>query len=93
MTAKAKKGKRKRQKAELNCSILDVGFGILRSAIKYEVEEAGGLFVEVLAQKVKPSQTCPKCLVQKKELSERIHCCKKCGYTADRDVASAICLN
>ncbi|HEY9649842.1 MAG TPA: transposase [Coleofasciculaceae cyanobacterium] len=42
MTAKAKKGKRKRQKAGLNRSILDVGFGMLRSAIKYKVEETGG---------------------------------------------------
>jgi putative transposase len=89
------KGKRKRQKSGLNRSILDVGFGMLRSAIKYKVEEAGGFFIEVPAQKVKPSQTCPKCLAQKKkELSERIHCCEKCGYTADRDVASAlVCLN
>ncbi len=95
LTAKAKKGKRKRQKSGLNRSILDVGFGMLRSAIKYKVEEAGGFFVEVPAQKVKPSQTCPKCLAQKKkELSERIHCCEKCGYTIDRDVASAlVCLN
>jgi len=31
---------------------------------------------------------------KKKELSERIHCCEKCGYTVDRDVASAIvCIN
>jgi putative transposase len=95
MTAQAKKGKRKRQKSGLNRSILDVGFGMLRSAIKYKIEEAGGNFLEVPAQKIKPSQTCPKCLAQKKkELSERIHQCEKCGYTADRDVASAIvCLN
>jgi transposase len=95
LTAKAKKSKRKRQKTGLNRSILDVGFGMLRSAIKYKVEEAGGFFIEVPAQKIKPSQTCPKCLAQKKkELSERIHQCEKCGYTADRDVASAqVCLN
>ena len=95
LTAKAKKGKRKRQKTGLNRSIIDVGFGMLRSAIKYKIEEAGGFFIEVPAQKVKPSQTCPKCLAQKKkELSERIHKCEKCGYTIDRDVASAIvCLN
>lgn len=68
---------------------------MLRSAIKYKVEEAGGFFIEVPAQTVKPSQTCPKCLSQKKkELSERTHSCEKCGYTADRDVASAeVCLN
>jgi putative transposase len=34
MTSKAKKGKRKKQKAGLNKSILDVGFGMLRSTIK-----------------------------------------------------------
>jgi len=95
LTAQAKKGKRKRQKSGLNRSILDVGFGMLKSAIKYKIEEAGGFFIEVSAPKIKPSQTCPKCLAQKKkELSERIHCCEKCGYTVDRDVASAIvCIN
>jgi putative transposase len=35
MTSKAKRGKRKKQKAGLNKSILDVGFGMLRSTIKY----------------------------------------------------------
>ena len=95
LTAKAKKGQRKRQKIGLNRSILDVGFGMLRSAIKYKVEEGGGFFIEVPSHKIKPSQTCPKCLAQKKkELSERIHQCEKCGYTTDRDVASAlVCLN
>ncbi len=91
MTKKAKKGsKRRRQKTGLNRSILDVGFAMLRSAIKYKIEEAGGFFVEVPTKKVKPSQRCPKCdHLQKKELSERIHHCHKCGYIEDRDVASA----
>ncbi len=94
MTAKAKKGKRKRQKAGLNRSILDVGFGMLRQAIKYKVIEAGGVFVDVPTKKVKPSQTCPECGIQKpKSLDERIHQCD-CGCTLDRDVAAAIvCLN
>lgn len=94
MTARAKKGKRKRQKAGLNRSILDVGFGMLRSAIKSKVIEAGGVFVDVPTRKIKPSQTCPECgRQQKKELDERIHQCP-CGCTLDRDVASAIvCLN
>jgi putative transposase len=47
MTSKAKKGKRKKQKAGLNKSILDVGFGMLRSTIKYKVEQIGGVFAEV----------------------------------------------
>jgi len=94
MTAKAKKGKRKRQKTGLNRSILDVGFGMLRSAIKYKVEEAGGIFIDVPTKKVKPSQTCPECGNQrKKTLDERIHQCG-CGCVEDRDVASAkVCLN
>jgi len=94
MTAKAKKGKRKRQKTGLNRSILDVGFGMLRQTIKYKVIEAGGVFVDVPTKKIKPSQTCPRCGFSKpKTLDERIHRCD-CGCTLDRDVASAIvCLN
>ena len=91
MTRKAKKGsKRKAQKTGLNRNMLDVGIGMLKSAIKYKVTEAGGQYIEIPTQKVKPSQTCPNCGHQKKkELSERIHACLQCGYTADRDVAAA----
>jgi putative transposase len=94
MTRKAKEGKRKRQKAGLNKSILDVGFGMLKVAIKYKVEEGDGQFIEVPTQKVKPSQTCPKCGNQHpKTLDERIHQCRACGYQQDRDIASAeVCL-
>ena len=94
MTRKASKGKRKRQKAGLNKSILDVGFGMLKAAIKYKVEEGGGQFIEVPTKKVKPSQTCPKCGNQHpKTLDERIHQCSECGYQQDRDIASAeVCL-
>jgi putative transposase len=94
MTRKAKKGKRRKQKAGLNKSILDVGFGMLKSAIKYKVEEGGGQFIEVPTKKVKPSQTCPKCGYQHpKTLDERIHHCSQCNYEQDRDVASAeVCL-
>ena len=89
MTRKAK-GKRKRQKSGLNRSLLDVGIGNLKSLIKYKVTEAGGFYIEVPTQKVKPSQTCPNCGYQKKkELSERVHSCSKCGYTCDRDLAAA----
>ncbi|ACK66079.1 putative transposase IS891/IS1136/IS1341 family [Rippkaea orientalis PCC 8801] len=90
MTCKAKKGKRKRQKSGLNRSILDVGWGMTRDMIEYKLSECNGVFVEVPTQKVKPSQTCPKCGHQeKKTLEQRIHECKQCGYTNDRDVASA----
>ena len=89
MTASAKQARGKRQKAGLNRSILDVSFGMLRSAIEYKLQEAGGVFVEVPTQKVKPSQTCPSCGRQeKKTLDERIHQCD-CGCVLDRDVAAA----
>ncbi len=90
MTSKAKKGKRKRQKAGLNKSILDVGFGMLRQTIKYKIEQIGGLFIEVPTRQVKPSQTCPKCgHQQKKTLDIRVHSCTVCGYVQDRDIAAA----
>ncbi len=91
MTRKAKKGsKRKRQKTGLNRNILDVGIGNLTSLIKYKLEEAGGIFVEV-PLKIAPSQTCPNCYhKRKKELSERVHICD-CGIPPiDRDVAAAM---
>ncbi len=91
MTRKAKNGNRKKQKAGLNKSILDVSFGMLRSAIEYKVIEAGGVFVEVPTRKVKPSQTCPNCGNQhKKTLDERVHQCDACGFTMDRDLAAAL---
>lgn len=91
MTRKAKKGKRKKQKAGLNKSILDVGMGMLRSAIEYKVIEAGGVFAEVPTRTVKPSQTCPNCGNQhKKTLDERVHQCYICGFTLDRDLAAAL---
>lgn len=90
MTRKAKKGKRKKQKAGLNKSILDVGFGILLSTIKYKVEQIGGVFIEIPTRLVKPSQTCPKCGHQhKKTLDVRVHKCSVCGYIQDRDIAAA----
>jgi putative transposase len=44
MTAKAKKGKRKKQKAGLNRSILDVGFGMIGKMLDYKLAEAGGFY-------------------------------------------------
>jgi putative transposase len=90
MTSRAKKGKGKAQKSGLNRSILDVGMGMLRSALEYKLAEAGGFFVEVPTVTVKPSQTCPKCGHQeKKSLEQRVHHCQQCGCVEDRDVAAA----
>jgi transposase len=85
-----KRGKRKKQKAGLNKSILDVGMGMIKDALKAKLSDIGGLFVEVPTRKVKPSQTCPKCGYQeKKTLDQRTHVCNNCGYTQQRDIASA----
>ncbi|MCC5627884.1 transposase [Nostoc sphaeroides CHAB 2801] len=90
MTSKPKKGSSHKQKAGLNKSILDVGFGMLRNAIKYKVEQIGGVFIEVPTRLVKPSQTCPKCGHQhKKTLDIRVHECGVCSYRQDRDIAAA----
>lgn len=92
MTRQAKAGsKRRRQKSGLNRSLLDVGIGNLKDLIKYKVSEAGGFYIEVPTQKVKPSQTCPNCGHQrKKTLAERVHHCEKCNYQCDRDIAAAM---
>lgn len=54
MTAKAKKGKRRKQKAGLNKSILDVGMGMIKSALNAKLSDIGGVFVEVPTRKVRP---------------------------------------
>ncbi|MEB3177586.1 MAG: transposase, partial [Nostocaceae cyanobacterium] len=90
ISAKANKGKRKKQKAGLNKSILDVGMGMINDALKAKLADIDGLFVEVPTPKVKPSQTCPKCGYQeKKSLDQRTHVCNNCEYTQQRDIASA----
>ncbi|MER3494058.1 MAG: hypothetical protein C4323_18210 [Mastigocladus sp. ERB_26_2] len=91
MTRKPKKGsKRKHQKTGLNRSLLDVGISNLISLIKYKLSECYGVFVDV-PLKIAPSQTCPNCgNKKKKELSERVHNCEICNFTADRDVAASM---
>lgn len=97
MTRKAKSGsKRKRQKAGLNRSMLDVGIGMLKEAIKYKANEAGAIYLEAPTRTLKPTQRCVKCWqITKKTLSDRLHVCSntKCNHTEDRDINSAqVCL-
>jgi putative transposase len=97
MTRKAKPGsKRKRQKAGLNRSMLDVGIGMLKEAIKYKASEAGAIYLEAPTRTLKPTQRCVKCWqITKKTLSDRLHVCSntKCNHTEDRDINSAqVCL-
>ncbi|MEQ9494262.1 MAG: hypothetical protein RJP96_11670, partial [Algiphilus sp.] len=86
MTRKAKKGKRKRQKAGLNRSILDVGFGIVGDLLTYKTAEAGGFYVESPTKTLKPTQRCAKCWeLTPKSLADRVHVCSNpdCGHTED----------
>ncbi|MEK7487452.1 MAG: transposase, partial [Planctomycetota bacterium] len=74
-------------KSGLNKAILDTAPGKFLSLLECKAEEAGIPFILVNTRKLKPTQTCSNCFNQeKKTLSERIHQCKKCGLTLDRDV-------
>ena len=92
MTSKAKKGKRKKQKAGLNRSILEVGFGIIGGLLEYKATEAGGFYLESPTRTLKPTQRCAKCWeLTPKTLKDRVHVCSNpnCGHREDRDVNAA----
>ena len=92
MTRKAKKGKRKKQKAGLNRSILDVGFSRVGDLLTYKSAEAGGFYVESPTRTLKPTQRCAKCWeLTPKTLSDRVHICSNpdCKHVEDRDVNAA----
>jgi putative transposase len=92
MTASVKKGKGKKQKAGLNRSILEVGFGIIGGLLTYKAAEAGGFYVESPTRTLKPTQRCAKCWeLTPKSLKDRTHICSnpQCGHTEDRDVNAA----
>ena len=92
MTAKAKKGKRKAQKAGLNRSILDVAMAMIGQMFEYKLAEAGGFYVESPTQTLKPTQRCARCWdLTPKTLADRVHVCSNpnCNHTEDRDVNAA----
>ncbi len=92
MTSKAKKGKRKKQKAGLNRSILEVGFGIIGDLLAYKAAEAGGFYLESPTRTLKPTQRCAKCReLTPKTLNDRVHVCSNpnCNHIEDRDVNAA----
>lgn len=92
MTSRAKKGKRKAQKAGLNRSILEVGFGMIGQMLGYKLAEATGFYIESPTRQLKPSQRCVKCWeLTPKTLADRVHICSnpQCGHTEDRDINAA----
>jgi putative transposase len=83
---------RKKQKAGLNRSILEVGFGIIGGFLEYKAAEAGGFYLESPTRTLKPTQRCAKCWeLTPKTLSDRVHICSNpnCQHTEDRDVNAA----
>lgn len=92
MTAKAKKGRWKKQKAGLNRSILSVGFGKIGQFLEYKSAEAGGFYIESNTRKLKPTQRCAKCWeLTPKTIADRMHVCSNpnCTHVEDRDVNAA----
>ena len=70
-------------------SIADVAWSLFRHCLEYKAEEAGIGFKAVDPKYT--SQDCSACgHREKKTLSERVHQCKVCGYTTDRDHNAAI---
>ncbi|WP_207540767.1 RNA-guided endonuclease InsQ/TnpB family protein [Sabulicella rubraurantiaca] len=81
-------GRNVRAKAGLNREILDTAPAAFLALLRYKATEAGSEIVEVPTRTLKPSQRCPACLrVEKKTLSQRMHCCP-CGHVEPRDAAS-----
>ena len=87
---RARTGKRTRQKAGLNRSILEVGFGMIGQMLSYKLAEAGGFYVESPTRTLKPTQRCAKCWeLTPKSLADRVHTCSHCSHIEDRDVNAA----
>jgi len=67
----------------------DAAWGFFIYCLIYKAANAGGSVVRVDSRGT--SQTCPACgAVARKELSERTHCCKGCGFRCHRDHAAAM---
>ena len=95
MTASAKgtaaePGRNVAQKAGLNRSVLDVGWGEIRRKLRYKLERRGGVLLEVPA--VNTSRTCGRCGVVDKasRVSRDRFVCVACGHAADADVNAAV---
>ncbi|NJK61837.1 MAG: transposase [Synechococcaceae cyanobacterium SM2_3_1] len=68
---------------------LDAAHGEFLRILKWVCWKRGVLYLEVDANFT--SQICPNCqtVTGKKDLSDRVHHCRECGYQTHRDVAAA----
>jgi putative transposase len=83
-------GKRVKQKAGLNRSILDQGWGEFRRQLEYKMAWSGGILLAVPAHYT--SQTCPCCghVAKENRLNQAEFVCVDCGYGENADVVGAI---
>jgi putative transposase len=76
------------KKSYLAKSILDASWNQFRQFLTYKAAEAGRKLG--LVNPAYTTQKCRQCGFQKaKKLSERMHCCSKCGYKVSRDLNAA----
>lgn len=82
-------GRRMRQKAGLNRSILDQGWAEFRRQLEYKMQWAGGMLLAVPAHHT--SQTCPHCgrVAAENRRTQSMFLCVACGYTNNADVVAA----
>lgn len=82
-------GRRLRQKAGLNRSILDGGWNAFRETLAYKLADRGGALVAV--DPAYTSQTCSACGVVDRESrrSRDLFVCRACGYAEHADVNAA----
>lgn len=85
-----KPGRRVRQKAGLNRSILDQGWGMFRVFLGWKAAERGGKVIEVPAHYT--SQTCAMCgcVDAASRVSQARFVCAHCGHEANADTNAAI---
>lgn len=78
-----------RQKAALNRSILDQGWGMFRTMLAYKLAERGGRLVEVPAAYT--SQTCVECgVIDAASRNGQRFLCTACGHETHADTNAAI---
>jgi len=78
-------GKNVKAKSGLNRAILDQGWGMLATMLKYKLAERGGELVEV--DPAFSSQTCAECgtIDKASRKDQATFCCAHCGHAANAD--------
>lgn len=82
-------GKNVKAKSGLNKSILDQGWGIFKSLLRYKLDWCGSIFLEVNPKYT--SQKCSQCGYTDKEnrQSQEVFSCLDCGTTFNADLNAA----